>query len=105
MSTRSRGGLTISYLRVILTFAPACTNHTKVYGSRYYLIAVDNSLGFTSPEGENTGPCIGCIWGVVGVRRSCPSANSLNAHIVRARDNTKWDPCHRKPKKSEERRH
>jgi hypothetical protein len=39
-STRSRGGLTISYLRVILTFAPACTNHTKVYGSRYYLIAV-----------------------------------------------------------------
>jgi hypothetical protein len=41
MSTRSRGGLTMSYLRVSPTFAPACTNHTKVYGSRYYLIAED----------------------------------------------------------------
>jgi hypothetical protein len=39
MSTRSRGGLTISYLRVIPSFAPAGTNHIKVYGSRYYLIA------------------------------------------------------------------
>ena len=34
----------ISYLRVILTFVPACTNHIKVYGSRYYLIAV-NRIG------------------------------------------------------------
>jgi len=31
----------ISYLRVILTFVPACTNHIEVYGSRYYLIAVE----------------------------------------------------------------
>ena len=40
-STRTRGGLAISYLRVILTFVPACTNHIEVYGSRYYLIAVE----------------------------------------------------------------
>jgi hypothetical protein len=32
----------ISYLRVILTFVPACTNHIEVYGSRYYLIAAWN---------------------------------------------------------------
>ena len=41
----------ISYLRVILTFVPACRNHIEVYGSRYYLIA-DLAAAYTLVGGS-----------------------------------------------------